>query len=459
MNQYKKLYSFVYDSNSKPAPVFFPGLVGFADYILNPFSSSIISLSYNQICFFFPPFETMSNTKSSSSGCFSAVLRRILCSGSPQTHPSDHIVELNTVDDHVAKVQVQASESGPGIVARLMGLDSLPENNWVQKGKTPVPVTRSRSVNFMDYMLEFDLTQAKHRRVKTSASFREVPQGPQLFQHNQNQEFLVVYLDNVDKNNEAAGFKPRKSEKGDGSSSKHVKQKENVRERIACKNENQEKNEKISKLKNEPRRVSGKQTLKKSGNCNRGTNSKSKAKGPLKIANQKEVSVLTRKKKNQLELKKVEYSDSNSESSSPVSVLSVNDFAGYQENGISEDSRSTLELIKSEKKCSSKSVKHDSLTMDIGARISTTEGLGKQEITKKNLESTEIEETEYYMELVGKPGKLTEEDIKFSNWKTKKVVFKFEDFEEICAEFGEQILDLMLYQVADELVGFSHVNY
>ncbi|XVE76564.1 hypothetical protein DITRI_Ditri12bG0183400 [Diplodiscus trichospermus] len=405
----------------------------------------------------------MSNRKSSSSGCFSAVLRRLLCSGSFQTHPSDNIIELNTVDDddHVAKVPVQASESGPGIVARLMGLDSLPENNWVQKCKTPGPVTRSRSVNFMDYMLEFDLTQAKHRRVKTSASFREVPQCPQLLQRNHNHEYLVVYLENVDKNNES-GSKTRKSEKGDGSNSKHnAKQKENVREKAACKKQNQEKSKKISKLKNEPRRVSsGKRSLKAAGSCINGAKevhinhaANSKAKGPLKIVNQKEESVLTRKKKNQLEAKKNECHDRNtSEGSSPVSVLNVsNDFAAHRENGISENSRS-FEL-KPEKKSSSKSVKYDSSTMDISARISITESLGKQELTEKNFESTEMEETEYYMELVGKPWKLTEEDIKFSNWITKKI-FTFEDFEEICAEFGEQILDLMLHQVADELVGF-----
>ncbi|XP_022767742.1 uncharacterized protein LOC111312057 [Durio zibethinus] len=398
----------------------------------------------------------MSNTKSSSFGCFSAVLRRTLCSGSPQAHPSDRVIELNTVDD-VAKVQVQASESGPGIVARLMGLDSLPENTWVQKGKTPGSVTRSRSVNFVDYMLEFDLTQAKHRRVKTSASFREVPQGPQQFQHNQNREFFVVYLDSVDKNNEA-GFKPTKSEKGDGSSSKHVKQKENVSDKVARKKANQEKNKKISKLKNEPRRVSSGKRPLEAGGCISGAkvgqinhDANSKAKSPLKMVNQKEVYVVTRKKKNQRELKKIDYSESNSEGSSSVSVLNVNDFVSHQEKAISEDSRS-LEL-NSEKKCSSKSVKHDSPTIVISARISITGGLGKQEFTKKNFESTNIEETDYYMELVAKPCKLTEEDIKFSNWLTKKV-FTFEHFEEICAEFGEQILDLMLYQVADELMGF-----
>ncbi|GMI71426.1 hypothetical protein HRI_000811900 [Hibiscus trionum] len=330
----------------------------------------------------------MSNTKRSSSGCFSSVLRRILCSGTPQTHPSDHVagLKLSTIDE-VAMVQVPASETGPGIVARLMGLDTLPENNnWLHKGKVPGAVTRSRSVNFMDYMLEFDLTQAKHRRVKTSSSFREVPvpQGPQLFQHNQKQEFLVVYLDNEVKNNEAAGFKARKSEKGDGSGTKQAKQKNNGKEKVSCKKRIQEKNKKISELKNEPRGVSGKHSK------------------------EVQVAMVTRKKKkNQRPVKKIEFS---------------------------EDSRS-LEM-KTKKKCSSKSVKHlhDSPTTDINARIPVAE-------------PTDMEETEYYVELIDKLSKLTEEDIKFANWETKQVF----TFEEICAEFGEQILEIMLHQVADEL--------
>ncbi|KAA3463765.1 VARLMGL domain-containing protein [Gossypium australe] len=290
----------------------------------------------------------MRNTKSSSSGCFSAVFRRLFCSGSPQTHPSDPIIELNAVDI-MAKAQVQASESGPGIVARLMGLDTLPDNNWVCRAKTPSSVPRSKSVNFMDYMLDFDLTKATHRQVKTSTSFQELPQSPQLLQHNQE-----------------TMYEPRKwkSQRVNGSSGKNAKQNVNVREKVRSK----KKNKKISKLKNEPRRVSSKQSLKSSGCI----------------------------------VKKVEYTDSNSEGSSsslsPVSVLFVNDF-----------------------------------------------------------ESTKNEETAYFMELVDRPSKMTDEDIKLSNWITNKL-FTFEDFEEICVKLEEQILDLMLHQVADELVGFHTWN-
>ncbi|KAL4354609.1 hypothetical protein GQ457_06G006030 [Hibiscus cannabinus] len=300
----------------------------------------------------------MSNTKRSSFGCFSATFCLFICSESPQTHPSNNIMEPNA-DNNATMVRVQ-SESGHGVVARLMGLDSLSEKIWVPKGETPGQVTRSRSVNFMDYMLDFDLTHAgHHRRVKTSTSFCEVlPQGPPLLrQRNQNHEFSVVYMD----------------------------EKKETR--------------KISKLENEPQR---------NVQINRRANSR--AKTPLN-----EVSVETKKKKKrkQCGVKKVEYSENSSEGSSscPLSVL-----AGHQDNDISEDSKS-LEVK-----------------------------------LEKYFESTDDGENVFRLVLVGRPPILTDEDIKFSNWITKKV-FTFEGFEEICVEFEDQILDLMLHQVVDELVG------
>ncbi|XP_039064678.1 uncharacterized protein LOC120209857 [Hibiscus syriacus] len=138
----------------------------------------------------------------------------------------------------------------------------------------------------------------------------------------------------------------------------------------------------------------------------------------------KEIPVMTRKKKkSQRPVKKIDFSEH------PFSVLHVND-------GISD---SRLLELKSKKKCSSKSVKHDSPTRDINACTPIAD------------KSTDMEETGYYMELIDKLSKLTEEDIKFANWETKKVF----TFQEICAEFGEQILDIMMHQVADELCGIS----
>ncbi|KAE8711658.1 hypothetical protein F3Y22_tig00110280pilonHSYRG00044 [Hibiscus syriacus] len=284
----------------------------------------------------------MSNSKRSSSGRFSVVFRRFLCSGTPQTHSSGMIMESTAVNNR-AEVRVQTSESGPRIVTRLMGLDSLPEKNWVSDGKTPGQVTWSSST-------------------------------------------IRVVMDEDKK----IGFEPRKlkSQRGDGSSSK---QKENLKD-------HQEKNRKISKLKNEPMRIYGKKFLKSSkyigvtNNVQINRRAKSRVKTPLI-----EVPVETKNKnKNQCEVKKVEYSENSSEGSrsSPISILNVNDFAAHQENCISEDSKA-LEV--------------------------------------------KLERNVFHMELVGRPCKLTDEDIKFSNWITKKV-FTFQDFEDICMEFEDQIL-------------------
>ncbi|GKV28071.1 hypothetical protein SLEP1_g37169 [Rubroshorea leprosula] len=54
-----------------------------------------------------------------------------------------------------------------------MGLESLPKKNRVLIGKSPGSVTQSRSMNFMDCLLEFDLTESKHHGVRTLVSFRK----------------------------------------------------------------------------------------------------------------------------------------------------------------------------------------------------------------------------------------------------------------------------------------------
>lgn len=146
-----------------------------------------------------------------NSGCFYKMLRRISCFRSLPTHPADHILESKTIKSENQKENPKAAAS-PGIVARLMGLDSLPDNNWVSRKGIPDSVVRSRSVNFVDYLLEFDLsTQAQHRRVRTSVSFREVP----TLSQQQNRDVLVVRLNDGD---ETKGMrsKVRKSEMGFG---------------------------------------------------------------------------------------------------------------------------------------------------------------------------------------------------------------------------------------------------
>ncbi|KAK6125978.1 hypothetical protein DH2020_040286 [Rehmannia glutinosa] len=89
---------------------------------------------------------------SSSTKCYTAVLRRLLCSGSFPTHPSDQFADSNIEKigaekclkpDENAK---QSAKSNPGVVARLMGLDSFPNTPLGPKDKTLGSYFRSREV-------------------------------------------------------------------------------------------------------------------------------------------------------------------------------------------------------------------------------------------------------------------------------------------------------------------------
>ncbi|KAK3019021.1 hypothetical protein RJ639_003629 [Escallonia herrerae] len=141
----------------------------------------------------------MASLQDADSGkCFSAILHRLLCTGSAPTHPSDQLPERNPpVKSPKTGVQPARAPSGtPGIVARLMGLDSPPDMNWVPKQRRSLEsFLRSRSVSFIDYMqpVQFDLATnaAQHRRAKTSVSFREVP----TLWHSRDRDAFVLCFD------------------------------------------------------------------------------------------------------------------------------------------------------------------------------------------------------------------------------------------------------------------------
>ncbi|XP_073034087.1 uncharacterized protein [Primulina eburnea] len=127
--------------------------------------------------------------------CFSGILRGLLCTGSLPTHPSDQFniksctaqIDCRNPEkcsgseayNHVDKQA--AASSKPGVVARLMGLDSLPASplSSRQNSKTLGSYFRSRSVNSIDFLSQFDPVHQgchrRHRRVRTSVSFQEVP--------------------------------------------------------------------------------------------------------------------------------------------------------------------------------------------------------------------------------------------------------------------------------------------
>lgn len=288
----------------------------------------------------------MTNSQNANSRCFSAMFS---CFTSLPTHPADFVHDSNTIksEDHKenpkAGAVIQAPANNPGIVARLMGLDSLPQTNWVPRKGTHDSVMRSRSVNFADYMMEFDLAQAQHRRVRTSVSFREVS----TLSHQQNHDVLVESLNKVDESETKGSMrsKVRKSEMGFGEMKQRKEQrsknKENMKERELLKKKVNQGNNKISMLRDEPRRVSDPNGAKRfpthKKNVYKNNVASLKAKSPSKPMNQKKLLVepkFTRKRKIQNLAVKVE-PEFDSQNSSLVSVLEVSDDAMQKQSHIS----------------------------------------------------------------------------------------------------------------------------
>nr|KYP76099.1 hypothetical protein KK1_020322 [Cajanus cajan] len=141
-------------------------------------SSSITSLE-----------PTMCTSKSTSSGCLTSILRKILCSDGL---PRDQTRELDSLDKDQnlkGKQNVETSTTSttittPGIVARLMGLESIE----MPCGSKPNSLSRSRSMNSVDCLGEFNGMEVLHKRVKSTLSFREPP----TFLLHESDKFLVL---------------------------------------------------------------------------------------------------------------------------------------------------------------------------------------------------------------------------------------------------------------------------
>ncbi|KAI8559939.1 hypothetical protein RHMOL_Rhmol04G0215600 [Rhododendron molle] len=157
----------------------------------------------------------MTTSQNDPSKCLSGILRQLLCTGSLPTHPSESIsTEPNIITnpekhsklEEVIKPQAPPT---PGIVARLMGLDTLPDFNPAQNRRTLDSMLRSRSVNSVNCLAELDLTQFNHRRVRTSVSFRE---ENATFLQQRESDFVVFRFEKV--GSSKWGFSGGKSEMG-----------------------------------------------------------------------------------------------------------------------------------------------------------------------------------------------------------------------------------------------------
>lgn len=283
----------------------------------------------------------MAKSKKSDSGCLSSVLRHLLCGNGIPTYPSTELHHAPIKTDEGDSLEARGKEAAassssdrPGIVARLMGLETLPgDPSWAPKfRKSPSHVPRSRSVNFMDYLLEIDfgrVSDTRHRRVRTSVSFRE--SAPSLpCQQSLQPDLLVLYLDELEsKPKKEARSKLSGQEPGLGDRKPKDRRRDGAGREL-----------KVSKLRNEPRSVSKEAQHGRKNGSQRG-----------KLIQEKEMmaeSKFTKKRKEGKAVKRVAIvpvESDGSEASSPMSVLNLDEWANEQGTSTVQGTRNSSIVI------------------------------------------------------------------------------------------------------------------
>lgn len=367
------------------------------------------------------------NREVAKSGCFSRFFRLLLCAHStnaPPIHPSEHFPPLQTLPSLPNKSNPVPTT--PNVVARLMGLDSLPNNSRV----APDSVPRSKSVNFLDYLLQFDPAHPEgshHRRVRTS-SFREIPASSSAytttrsFPPEKNSD-VVVFLWEEDINKAARESKP--SEVVRHSTKKQQVGLKESKKQWKEKNEGTKK-KKISKLKNEPRRVS---VSTRTRNC--GSSSLSPRIGMKEAFVEPSFRKKVRSKKS---LKKMQ-NGSCSENLSPVSVLDVGDdedFPLQNKTNFTDETKGWCSKSKRE----SSSERY------------LCEGVEDRGGSNSNRKS----QTDECSEIMAKLRKLAENDVEMFDCVGRKGTFGSECREEFSMLLEHKIFDLLLREVVHELL-------
>ncbi|KAJ4911516.1 ALC-interacting protein 1 [Raphanus sativus] len=419
----------------------------------------------------------MTQRANPKTGCLTAVVRRLLCSGSQQTHPSDNILDsdetlqlLSTYEEieepkKETKTETETQEDDvsphpppPNVVAKLMGLDNpAPGSNRFRYFEdSGSAVARSKSVNFMDYILRVNEEEEEEdekdgrlqcRRVRASVSFREIVPTSARSSSNQQQkkhDFLLMYLDKLDEKRELVG----------SSRSKRFEKvlEDSKKQALPPPEKKKKENEKVAKkFKDERRKVAKK---KKSESRSDHVNGAKRVRwflSPSKSKSSEKMALLGGAESKSIPADeftgKVTESPESKSNASPVSVLD-RDLYDYlildDDYYFSGDSESASELSTKQAETTAKSSCSSS-----PARTRTN--------TKKennNNTNSDSEETEFITKLMNMLSDLSEEDMKSSTWvstsSTKPV--DYTQVEEFCVEFGQEILDLVMDQLVDELL-------
>ncbi|KAG9142530.1 hypothetical protein Leryth_011633 [Lithospermum erythrorhizon] len=387
----------------------------------------------------------MTSSRDQTEGtCFSGIVSRLLCTRSLPTHPTsspenDQITpkpKHQSFKDLISNQHISSKPSNeqqdvgketimPGVVARLMGLETMPP-----KDGNLGSYLRSRSVNFVDYLYSFDDLKPQHRRIKTSLSFREVPtnfdKGNAL--EKEKGQYAPIPLRRLP----PKWCKGGSDSIGRGSNNKLVKQ------RKVDKNEEHARNG-GNFLKKKQSRISEEPQKKFDARPSLGIEAPRERIGSERIrggSRDVRLGLKNKLKNNKKRLgNRRKHDECYPESTSSVLDNSPQDSLLHPK--VHKSGHQELTCMK----------KHISKFNEFGGRfdkelISFSSRRNMDKKTRLDLH------TGGYINMLSDLRKLAEDDIKRTSW----IVMKFEDLEEICIYLGENILELLLNHLTDELL-------
>ncbi|KAG1339090.1 putative transcriptional regulator ATRX [Cocos nucifera] len=411
-----------------------------------------------------PSSSSFDSRSNAAAGCLPGILRRILC-GSLRSSNSREGEEADEIDAGFGrewKVE-QRSMRSPGIVARLMGLEAMPVCPYAPASEL---IGRSRSTNSLESWPGFLSERSQSPPVRTSQSFREVP----TYLRQENEDFLLLSFTPDDKEETMGSngmrrgsrfreMKERKSEDGD-----------RVKRETGSIEENKKKNRRDEhqhrRKKNVPRKtreeVEDSAVHARKKNVRRRGCQGTKAEDLIEPTEHMEMPIMLErssiaKKKLQNAREKVE-SECSSQDSSPVSVLDL----AYTDDDccINDNSSPTLEEEKptvqqsSRRKLSSNFENVSCLSPSIGFATVSKDG-GMRSFDKESKRSRQpVQHCPDFSDAWGNICRRAEEDLKKSAWISKEM-WTPEGVEDIAADLGLEIFDLLLCEVVCE---FSNYN-
>ncbi|KAL3638065.1 hypothetical protein CASFOL_018078 [Castilleja foliolosa] len=331
---------------------------------------------------------------STSKCCYSAVLRRLLCSSSLPTHPSDQFNDIPKAEDcfkNEENVKQSVNSINPGVVARLMGLDSFPNTPSAQ---TLGSFFRSRSVNSIDFISHFDPVK-QHRRVRTSVSFREGT----YYHHD------LAKVDEIGEDEEKTN---KKEKRGGNGNSERLGEKKVI---------NKKPGKKVVK------------SSQKKDFCGKKRESLYEKRALMKTVKSNQEIMCFKKKQSKNLARKVNKSGRkvHPERTAP---------------GVAGRVSSSQVLASKNASCRRSTYWNSVHSHKVEVRAITK---GKKENKMKNKERNS-----YYKRMVEIICGLTEESVD-ENWMCESVL-RFDDIEEFCIQLGREIFEVLLKQFVDELV-------